>query len=84
MQLDQTFTVTEMREFREGKLLVAKYLPGFIYRVTERNKAFVDQLEADGIVASSVKATSTARGSVSVSPASPKKPADKSGSKKKG
>jgi hypothetical protein len=43
------FEVTEIREFWQGDELVARYHPGFAYRLTDRNKWFAISLIDQGL-----------------------------------
>ena len=45
------FKVKENTQFRDGKQLVANYLAGHAYGLTDRNKAFVDAQMAAGNIA---------------------------------
>lgn len=42
--VDSMFMVTEELSFHDGKRLVANYLPGFPYKVTQVNAEFVNGL----------------------------------------
>lgn len=85
MQLNQSFVVSEVREFREGTLLVAKYQPGYHYRVTERNKAFVEALEAEGIASAPARGpVANTKGAVSTEPPAAEPARKPRASKKKG
>lgn len=42
------FFVIQETEFRIGRSLIARYLPGMTYRLTVKNKEFVAQMVEDG------------------------------------
>lgn len=46
--MTEQFEVSGMYEFRQGDELVARYHPGFAYRITDRNKWFVFNLMDKG------------------------------------